>query len=93
VLNVIGLLGLVVSLVVGVLLGYGLRGKRRLKLDRVIFWVILVLIFSLGFSIGSNDVLLSSLPRVGLSAVVLSLSAMGFSLLFVKVAKRVTGIE
>jgi uncharacterized membrane protein YbjE (DUF340 family) len=93
VLDLTGLLVLVLSLVVGVLLGYGLRGKRRLKLDRVVFWVILVLIFSLGFSIGSNDELLSSLPKVGLSAVVLSLSAMGFSLLFVKVARRVAGIR
>jgi hypothetical protein len=50
--------------------------------------VILVLIFSLGFTIGSNNDLLASLPTVGLSAFVMAVLAIGFSVLFVVLIRR-----
>ena len=84
---------LVVFLVAGVLLGYLLRGEKHVNLNHVVFWVILVLIFFLGFSIGSNNELLNSIPTVGLDAVVLSLLAMVFSVFFVKVARKVVRVE
>ena len=82
------MLVLVVPLVVGVVAGFLLREKRHFGLGKVTFGVILVLIFSLGFTIGSNNELLASFPSVGVSALVLALLAIGFSVLFVVLVRR-----
>jgi hypothetical protein len=79
---------LVVPLAAGIVSGYVLRERKRVNLGRVTFGVILVLIFSLGFTIGSNNDLLVSLPTVGLSAFVLALLAVGFSVFFVVLVRR-----
>jgi predicted ABC-type exoprotein transport system permease subunit len=84
---------LVVPLVAGILLGYFLREKRKVNLGKVTLGIILVLIFSLGFGIGSNSELLNSLPEVGLSAVVIASVAIVFSVIFVKVARRTAGLD
>ena len=82
------MLVLVVPLVVGVLAGFLLRDRWRFGLNKVTFGVILVLIFSLGFTIGSSNGLLASFPSVGVSALVLALLAIGFSVLFVVLVRR-----
>jgi hypothetical protein len=79
---------LVVPLVVGILVGFVFRGWRRVDLSRVVFGVIVVLIFSLGFSIGSNGELLGSLPTVGVSGLVFALFSIGFSVLFLVLVRR-----
>ena len=79
---------LIIPLVAGILLGYLLRGKRKPDLSGITLGAIVVLIFSLGFSIGSNNQLLASLPRVGLNALVMMFLAVGFSVLFVFLIKR-----
>ncbi len=84
---------LVVPLVAGMLLGYFLREKKKANLGKVTLGIILVLIFSLGFSIGSNSELLNSLPEVGLSAVVIASLAIVFSVVLVKVGRRTAGLE
>jgi hypothetical protein len=89
----INLAVLIIPLVAGVLLGYFLRERIQVNLGKVTFGVILVLIFSLGFSIGSNGELLNSLPRVGLASLVLSLLAILFSVVFVMVARKVVRLE
>jgi predicted ABC-type exoprotein transport system permease subunit len=83
---------LVVPLIAGMLLGYFLREKRRANLGKVTFGIILVLIFSLGFGMGSNGELLKSLPEVGLSAVVIASLAIVFSVVLVKVVRRTAGL-
>jgi hypothetical protein len=83
---------LVVPLIAGMLLGYFLRKKRKANLGKVTFGIILVLIFSLGFGIGSNSELLKSLPEVGLSAVVIASLAIAFSVLLVKLVGRTAGL-
>jgi predicted ABC-type exoprotein transport system permease subunit len=83
---------LVVPLIAGMLLGYFLREKRKTNLGKVTFGIILVLIFSLGFGIGSNSELLKSLPEVGLSAVVIASLAIVFSVVLVKVVRRTAGL-
>ena len=83
---------LAVALVGGILFGYVLRNRRRVRLDRVSFGVILLLIFSLGFSIGGDNVLLGSLPKVGFNAVVILLFVLAFSVVFVKVARRLVKV-
>jgi predicted ABC-type exoprotein transport system permease subunit len=84
---------LVVPLVAGIVLGYFLRNKRKVNLGKATFGIILVLIFSLGFGIGSNSELLNSLPDVGLSAVVIASLAIVFSVVLVKAVKRTAGLE
>ena len=84
---------LVVPLAVGMLLGYSMRGKRKLNLGRVTLGIILLLIFSLGFGIGSNRELLNSLPDVGLSAVVIASLAIVFSVVLVKAVRRGMTLE
>ena len=75
------------------LVGYFLGKKRKVNLDKVTLGIILVLIFSLGFGIGSNSELLNSLPDVGLSAAVIASLAIAFSVIFVKVVRRTAGLE
>jgi len=84
---------LVVPLVAGLLFGYVLRGRRQMTLGRVTFGVILVLIFSLGFSIGSNNDLLSSLPEVGLSAVVIACLTILFSVVLIVAVRKAVRLE
>jgi uncharacterized membrane protein YbjE (DUF340 family) len=84
---------LVVPLVAGLLFGYVLRGRRQMNLGRVTFGVILVLIFSLGFSIGSNNDLLSSLPEVGLSAVVIACLTILFSVVLIVAVRKAVRLE
>ena len=76
----------------GIVFGYVLRNRRRVRLDRVSFGVVLLLIFSLGFSIGGDKALLGSLPNVGLSAVVILAFVLLFSVVFVKVAERLVKV-
>jgi len=68
-------------------------GKRKVNLGKATFGIILVLMFSLGFGIGSNGELLNSLPDVGLSAAVIASLAIVFSVMFVKAVKRPAGLE
>jgi hypothetical protein len=84
----LSMLWLVVPLVVGLFSGYFLRGKKRIDLNKATFGIILVLIFSLGFTIGSNNELLNSIPRVGLSALGMAVFSIAFSVLFVVLARR-----
>jgi len=84
----LNLVVLVVPLVAGVSLGIALRRKRQANLSKVAFGIIIVLIFSLGFSIGSNNEVLSSLPRVGVSALVIAFLAILFSIIFVELIRR-----
>lgn len=79
------------ALALGVAVGYRLRG-RKLNLNRVLTGFILLLIFSLGFSIGSNGALLEALPQVGLASAVLLAAALFFSILFLKAARRVARV-
>jgi hypothetical protein len=87
-MNYITILYLIIPLALGTLLGYLLRGSKHVDLNKVTFAVILLLIFSLGFTIGSNNELLVSLPRVGFSALGLAISAIFFSVFFVFLARK-----
>jgi uncharacterized membrane protein YbjE (DUF340 family) len=84
----ITVLFLIIPLAAGILVGYLLREKKKINLDKTTIAIILVLIFSLGFTIGSDNNLLASMPRVGVSAIVMAVSAITFSVLFVMLARR-----
>jgi len=87
------MLNLIVSLIAGMLLGYFLRERKQANLGKVTLGAIVVLIFSLGFSIGSNNELLSSMPKVGLNALVILLLAVFFSVVLVKVTRKMVKME
>lgn len=82
----------VLPLIVGMVVGYYLRGKKLFNAEKLVLGVILVLIFSLGFSIGSNTELLVMVPSVGINALVLLFMALLFSILFVKAARKLVKI-
>ncbi len=86
--NPITLVYLVVPLIVGVLLGYLFREKKFPKLDKISLAVIVILIFSLGFGIGSNNELLSSLPQVGIQGLLIAALAIIFSIAFIRAARK-----
>ncbi len=79
---------LIIPLAAGILVGYLLREKKKINLDKTTLAIILVLIFSLGFTIGSDNNLLASIPKVGVSALAMAVSAIAFSVLFVVLARR-----
>ena len=79
---------LVLPLIAGLFLGYLLRERKKVNLSKVTLAIILILIFSLGFSIGSNNELLGAIPKVGLSALLMASLAIGFSVLFVALIRR-----
>jgi hypothetical protein len=87
------MLNLIVPLIAGILLGYVLRNKKHVNLSRVTFGTIIVLIFSLGFSIGSSNELLSAMPGVGLNAVVVLALTLLFSVVFVKAARKMVRMQ
>ncbi len=87
------MLNLIVALLAGIALGYVLRKKKRINITRITFGIILLLIFSLGFSLGSNDELLESLPKVGFNAAMILMFAVGFSVLFVKAAGKMVKLD
>jgi uncharacterized membrane protein YbjE (DUF340 family) len=65
-----------------------LRKKWHADLSKATSAVIIVLIFSLGFSIGSNDDVLSSLPRVGWNALFMAVLSIVFSIAIVELFRR-----
>jgi uncharacterized membrane protein YbjE (DUF340 family) len=86
-------LNIIVPLIVGITIGYLLRNKKHIDLGKASFGVIIVLIFSMGFSIGSNNELLQSMPRIGLNALVMVGSAMFFSVIFLRVFQKMVKLE
>ena len=79
---------LMIPLAIGILTGYLVRNKRQVKLDKASVVIVVVLIFCIGFGIGSSNELLAAMPTVGLQALVICLLAIAFSIAFVKLGKR-----
>jgi ABC-type polysaccharide/polyol phosphate export permease len=86
-------LNIIVPLIAGITIGYLLRSKKRIDLGKVSFGAIIVLIFSMGFSIGSNNELLQSMPKIGLNALVMVGLAMFFSVIFLKAFQKMVKLE
>ncbi len=84
---------LTLFLVAGISVGYCLRGRKQLNISKITVFSIVVLIFSLGFGIGSNRELLNSLPRIGWNIVVIASLTMLSSLLLVIIATRLVGLK
>ncbi len=69
---------ILLSLLLGTLLGAGLRQKRRLLawVDRGTVTAVYLLLFLLGVTVGSNSAAMDSLGILGLQALLLSVGGM-----------------
>lgn len=67
----------------GVIIGIFMRGKKKFlnHLEKAIMWSIYLLLLLLGISIGSNKVIMASLPGLGLSALMITLGGLAGSIL------------
>jgi hypothetical protein len=66
----------------GMALGWLLRGKLAARFfDNAIMLIILLLLFSLGMSVGGNTTLLANLPTLGGQALLLTLAGIGGSII------------
>jgi len=86
-------MNVIIPLLAGILLGLFLRDKKRIDLGKATFGAIVALIFSMGFTIGSNNDLLVLMPRIGVNAIVIALLTIFFSVVFVKAARKVVRFE
>jgi uncharacterized membrane protein YbjE (DUF340 family) len=84
---------LTAALIAGIFTGHFLRDKRHVSFDKITLGIIILLIFSLGFSIGSNRDLLNSLPTLGVDAALIASSAILFSVALVKIARKMVGLK
>lgn len=71
------MLSLLLAMIAGMAAGFVLRGRPRLFsiLDPVTTWIVRLLLFLLGFGIGSDRVLLAQLPVLGVKGFVLAVAA------------------
>jgi len=86
-------LNVIVPLIAGIMVGFLLRNRKRIDLGKISFGAIIVLIFSMGFSIGSSNELLQSMPKIGLNALVMVGLAMFFSVVFLKVFQKMVKLK
>jgi hypothetical protein len=84
---------LIAPLIAGILLGIFLQNKKRLNLSKATFASIIVLIFSMGFMIGSNNELLASMYRIGFDSIIIVLLSVFFSVILVMAARKVVKLE
>ncbi len=65
----------------GMLIGYLLRSKRLLWIQKVITLLIWLLLFLLGIDVGGNGKIINSLNTIGAEAFVITLAAVAGSIL------------
>jgi uncharacterized membrane protein YbjE (DUF340 family) len=77
------MLEILVIMALGMLVGYFLRGKEKVisGVEKAILWSIFLLLFFLGLSIGGNELIMASLPKLGLNALIITLGGVAGSLL------------
>jgi len=76
------MLTVIIIMASGMILGYILREKEKLiKLtEPVITWSIFALLFLLGVSVGTNELILNNLDTIGLTSAVLTFGAVSGSI-------------
>lgn len=77
---------IVMTMLAGVLIGHFLRnGKRVEKIEKNTSITIFVLLFVLGLSVGSNNVIIDNLGRFGWQAAVIAMLGMGGSIIAARI--------
>ncbi len=73
----------------GILLGFLLRGRRlAAAFSRCVTPAIMLLLFTLGISVGGNSTLMGALPELGSAAMLLTLCGVGGSFVCVLCIRR-----
>ena len=77
------MLEILVLMALGMLVGYILRGKQKAisGIEKAILWSIFLLLFFLGLSIEGNEVIMASLPSLGLNALIITLGGVAGSII------------
>lgn len=77
---------IVMTMLAGVLIGHFLRnGKRVENIEKSTSITIFVLLFVLGLSVGSNNVIIDNLGRFGWQAAVIAMLGMGGSIIAARI--------
>lgn len=77
---------IVMTMLAGMLIGHFLRnGKRVEKIEKSTSITIFVLLFVLGLSVGSNNVIIDNLGRFGWQAAVIAMLGMGGSIIAARI--------
>lgn len=77
---------IVMTMLAGVLIGHFLRnGKRVEKIEKSTSITIFVLLFVLGLSVGSNNVIIDNLGSFGWQAAVIAMLGMGGSIIAARI--------
>jgi len=82
------MLTVILIMVTGIVLGYFLRSKQGLikVLNKSTIWVIFVLLFFMGISVGVNDTVMQNLDTIGLRGLQLAMVTILGSVLLAWVA-------
>ncbi len=61
----------------GTLVGFLLRNQRKIikPIEPIINWSIYLLLFLLGISVGTNEIIINNLDKIGLNAFILTIGA------------------
>lgn len=79
ILIILSILG---SLVVGLVIGFFIRGRNISKIGRIITVLIWTLLFCLGVKVGTDDKVVAELPKIGLEALMITSGAVLGSIFF-----------
>ncbi|MEG0949375.1 MAG: LysO family transporter [Bacteroidales bacterium] len=75
------MISLILTLLAGILLGRIFRDKPFVKISgKLIFPIVLVLLFLMGITIGTNDEIIANLDRLGIEALIITGGAIAGSL-------------
>lgn len=77
-------------LMFGGIIGYKgkISKKIEVNLDKIQNISLLLLLFIMGITIGINDMVVNNLLSIGLRAIIISLSSIVFSIIFVKLISK-----
>lgn len=78
------MLEVVIIMFAGMLIGYVFRKKTALNvvIGKSTLWTIFLLLFFMGLTIGKNDLIMQKLSTLGLTALIITLSAVMGSVIF-----------
>ena len=70
------MLSVLAIMALGITLGYLIRKRKTLVSlnNKLVMWAIYLLLFLLGMSIGTNQIILKNLPTLGITALLISCS-------------------
>ncbi len=71
------------TMIAGICIGYLLRNRRKLffHIGRLNMWIIYLLLFAMGLSVGGNDAVMDNLGGLGLRAIIIAMAGIAGSVL------------